>query len=443
MRHEVRARAALVAVVLVLCLPAASDAQCPGCLHAGAASVDLRVLPGAPLAGYGSVARRLLPPDVLGRHPHAFWFKPHAGTLDPLGARALVLDDGTTRLTWVAVDLIAVDRAFTREVERRLLAAGLPRSTLIISASHTHSGPGAFIDSALVGLVAADRADAPVRDALIGSIVDAVRRAERARGPARVSALSVNAPAVTVSRLGQPLDPEITILKFVSATGAPVALVWNFAIHATMLGPRNLELSGDVTGAASRTLERDLGVPVLFVNGAVGDVSPRRHGRPALAEVGSALAAAVRAGWNAAPAGWPASLAVRTARVELPPPALSLRNCIADWIPGALRLPLARALPGDAELVAAAVGDTVWVTIPGELQTRLGLEVKRGVRPAWARAFVAGVSNDYLGYFLAAADYDRVAYVACASLYGPEGGARLSRAAGDLLAALRGGGAGR
>ena len=50
--------------------------RCPECVTAGAAHVALRVPPGTPLAGYGGLKRRLLFPDVLGRHAHAFWFAP-------------------------------------------------------------------------------------------------------------------------------------------------------------------------------------------------------------------------------------------------------------------------------------------------------------------------------------------------------------------------------
>ena len=83
-------------------------------------------------------------------------------------------------------------------------------------------------------------------------------------------------------------------------TGAPVALVWNFAIHGTMLGAKNLRLSADVMGAASEALEHAIGAPALFVNGAVGDVSPARHGETESKEVGRELAAAVHAGLQTA-----------------------------------------------------------------------------------------------------------------------------------------------
>ena len=100
---------------------------------------------------------------------------------------------------------------------------------------------------------------------------------------------------MTRGRLGYAVDPEIVVLKIVSERGAPLAGLWNFAIHGTMLGKRNLLLSSDVMGVASRQLESTLGVPVLFVNGAVGDVSPRFHGLTARERVGGELAAAVQA----------------------------------------------------------------------------------------------------------------------------------------------------
>src|SRR4029453_11125092 len=107
--------------------------------------------------------------------------------------------------------------------------------------------------------------------------------------PPRGAATGVRAPAGTASRLGKPLDREIVVLKVATVSGAPLALVWNFAIHGTVPPPGTLRLSGDVTGVASARLERKLGVPALFVNGAVGDVSPAHHGEAAMLDAAGAL----------------------------------------------------------------------------------------------------------------------------------------------------------
>ncbi|HEY3064396.1 MAG TPA: neutral/alkaline non-lysosomal ceramidase N-terminal domain-containing protein [Methylomirabilota bacterium] len=431
-----RGAALAVLLLFVLGVAAAAAQPCPDCFRAGAAAGVFAVPPGTPLAGYGGFTRRLLVPDVLGLYRHAFWFKPSEGELDPVGVRALVMEGGGGRIVWVAADLIAVDRAFTATLRRRLLEAGVPAAALIVSASHTHSGPGAFLHGALIGALALDRYDDAVGAAILDAMVSTVRAAEIAKAPARVGSATGTVTTLTVPRLASPPDPEVVVLRVDTAAGAPLALVWNFAIHGTTLGPRNRRLSADVMGVASRRLERTLGVPALFVNGAVGDVSPARHGEEGAGELGTALAATVHSVWERARTRATAAVAARTRTVELPSPSLPVRNCLGRWIPSSLTLPLASAVPADAELTAAAVGDLAWVTMPGELQSSLGARVKEGVRRRGRRAFVAGLSNDYLGYFVARGDYDHAAYVTCVSLFGADGGERLAGAAAVLLRAL-------
>ena len=399
--------------------------------------MPLQVPGGTPLAGYGSLARRRFFPAVFGGGP-AFWFKASTGTLDSLSVRALVLEDDAVRLVWVALDVVAVDRPFTERVRTRIGGPEKPATVLLVSASHTHSGPGAFLESRLMGIVAADRLNRDVREAMLAAVGDAVTRARERLVPARVGTASVQGAPLVKSRLGQPLDVELVVMKIVSVSGAPIALLWNHAIHGTMLGPANLAFSGDVMGLASQALERELGVPALFVNGALADVSPGGHGRQAAIATGLELARAVSAAWNRLRAEDSPTLAVRTVPVALPAPSVSLRNCASRWLPRALRLPLDGALPGSTELTAAALGDTVWVTVPGELESRLGLTLKAVARPTWQHAFVAGVTNDYLGYFVSAETYDRPGYVTCASLYGREGGDRITALGSDLLRGLAG-----
>jgi hypothetical protein len=425
---------ALLATIFLPTVASAADAERR--LRAGAARVTLRVPDGAPLAGYGGMRRRLLIPDVLGLYPHAFWLKPSEGVLDDLAVRALVLYEGETRVTWIAADLIAVDQGFKRRLEEKLAATGIRPGALIVSASHTHSGPGAFLEPALFAVAAMDRENTPVRTAVIDAMVEAIRRAGAAARDARIAVARADAPVMTTSRIGASLDHEMIVLRITTALNEPIAVVWNYAIHGTMLGPRNLRLSGDVTGVASRALENDLRVPALFVNGAVGDVSPHHHGEAEMAATGRALAATVRAAWDAAEPVDRTPLATRSARVRLPSPAFSFRHCVAQWIPGWVRPPLGRFLPGETELVAVALGPVAWATMPGEPVTALGREVKAAARPRFAHAFVAGVSNDYLGYFVRAEDYARKGYVTCAAVYGPKLGACLSATAVDLLRRL-------
>ena len=271
---------------------------------------------------------------------------------------------------------------------------------------------------------------------MLDGILAAVERAERDKAPALVGAGTTTAPALTESRLDRPLDPELALLKLVRPGGQAVALVWNYAIHGTTLPASNLRLSADVMGEASRRLERTLGAPALFVNGAVGDVSPRGHGEAAIADAGGQLATTVGAAWARVPVAGDAGLETLHGRIDLPPPFVSVRNCLGHWVPGGLTVPLGSTLPRSAELVAVALGPSAWVTVPGELETRLGRVVKAAGRRHFPVAFVAGLSNGYLGYLLTADAYHRRGYIECASLYGERAGEMVARAAADLLERL-------
>ena len=422
------ARGGLVVAVFLLLAPAAPARA----LLAGAASVEIVLPGGTPLAGYGGLPRRAWFPRLFSRSP-AFWFKPAQGVHDAPRARALVIESGVTRILFLSVDLVGIDPSLVSELRGRLARSGLGYSGLIVAASHTHSGPGAYGESTLFALLALDHLSPEVRGPILGALEQAARQAEERREPALVGAGRVEVHDVARSRLRAPLDPELGVLKVVARDGRPVALIWNYAIHGTALGMHNLLLSGDLMAEASARIERRLQAPALFVNGAVADVSPARHGWEGVRAGGAALAEAALAAWARIRPAADASLAAVADRVALPSPALALGNCLGGWLPRWVRVGLSSALPTSAEMVAVTVGQSGWVTIPGELETRLGLEIKAARPSALAQVFVAGLSNDYLGYFLTPQAFGRPSYISCASLYGERGGEIMSSAAISLL----------
>jgi hypothetical protein len=190
-------------------------------------------------------------------------------------------------------------------------------------------------------------------------------------------------------------------------------------------------------GAVSESLEGLLGAPVLYTNGAVGDVSPNRKGWEGIRVTGEALVREVRAVWDRTPLERSSELHLVVDRVDLPPPSLSIRNCVGRVAPAWLRLGLSWVMPDATEMVGVAVGRSAWVTVPGELQTRLGETVKARGRQLFPLAFVVGLSNDYLGYFLTPGEFERGGYIGCAALYGEDGGQRLTDRAGEIFRKLR------
>jgi hypothetical protein len=365
-----------------------------------------------------------------------FWFRPAQGVHDPVRARALALADARASVMWLTIDLVGVDPSLTAELGERLRRAGIAYSALIVSASHTHSGPGAYVDSALFAFVALDRSSTEIRARLLDALERAAREAHQRKAPARVGAGAVELPGLGKSRIGAALDPTLGVLKVVTADGRPLALLWNYAIHGTALGKDNFMVSGDLMGEASARIESRLRVPALFVNGAVGDVSPAGRGWRGVASLGERLAQGALGAWDAIRPEADAALATASRRVSLPAPAVSARACLGRWLPGWLRVGLGDALPRSAELHAVAIGGSAWVTIPGELETRLGREIKTAGAARFDQVFVAGVSNDYLGYLLTPEAIARPGYIACASFYGERGGELMRDGAVALLGRL-------
>jgi neutral/alkaline ceramidase-like enzyme len=425
-----------VAIGIIIALPGPALAvRGDAALVAGAASVEVALPPGTPLGGYGGFPRRAWLPDLLGRYPYAFWFRPSVGVHDPLKVRGLELESGNMRLLWLAVDLVGIDPSLLAELRQRLARRGLGYSAVIVSASHTHSGPGAYAASWLFGFLAVDRLSPAVRGRILDGLESAARQAGARKVTARVASGHAEVRDIAESRVQQPLDLTLGLVKILTRDGRLLAVIWNYAVHGTALGRDNFLISGDLMGEAGTRIEREIGVPALFVNGAVGDVSPRPRGWRGVETAGQALAdGALRALKDARLE--PDGLQIATEHVVLPSPTLSLRNCLDGWAPGWMTIGLQGPLPSSTEVIAVRIGQTGWVTIPGELETRLGLEIKARTGEWFSQVLIAGLSNDYLGYFLVPADYRRPSYIACGSLYGERGGEILRDSALNALRRL-------
>jgi len=413
---------------------AARPASAPPPLQAGAATVEIALPPGVPLAG-GGVGRRLLVPDILQRYPLVFWLKPSREVHVPARARALLLEQGATRLLWIAVDLVAIDPQLIDDLRARLASVGLDYTAIALAASHTHSGPGGFARSPLFEFLTLDRYVPQIAERLVEDMARAARQAELRKAPARVGGGSRVVAGIGRSRLGLDLDEELGVLKIFKQDGSPVALVWNFAVHGTTLRNDPVRLSGDLMGVASQRLERSLGVPVLYTNGAVADVSPARHRLEGAESLGEELARAVQEVWTRVGPEPESALQVRIEPIELPRPRLVLRSCLARWVPPSITLDLAWALPERAELLGIVIGGHAVVTMPGELQTRLGQEIKEAGRGKFRSTSVV-FANNYLGYFMTPEASVQVGPIQCGSLYGETAGDRLVAGAKALLRKL-------
>ncbi len=238
-------------------------------LRAGVAHVDITPPVGQPMWGY------------FGRK------SPSTGTLDPLWARVLVLEAQEKRVALVALDL---GRPFGPASLERLRAAAKESSgiqSVLVVASHTHSGP--VIQDEYPGGATPDWETAAL-EKIARAIAEAHGRAVDARlgtgyGVAYIghNRLRVN-PNGTVTWFERnttrvptaPVDPTVSVLRVDSAQGEPLAILVNYSCHPVVFGSDNLQYSADYPGVMTKTVEQALGGQALcfFLQGAPGDINP-------------------------------------------------------------------------------------------------------------------------------------------------------------------------
>ena len=218
---------------------------------------------------------------------------PSEGTHDHVGAKAVaLLPDGGPPVALVRIDAIGV----TAEVHDRALALvsdlGYRDETLLISATHTHSGPAAFFRAPAACLIAMDNFRPEVEERIAQACAAAIRSAHATARPATLAFARARDRGaqgelrVAVNRRARrfrdaiafdAVDDEIgAILLQDREDGAPIALLANYAVHPTVLGSDNLYFSRDLAGGIEDALEARVGAPALFLNGAEGDVGPGR-----------------------------------------------------------------------------------------------------------------------------------------------------------------------
>jgi len=202
------------------------------------------------------------------------------GVHDDIWATALVLDDGSSQVAIVALDLLTINE-HTVDAVRRILAP----IEVVLCCSHTHSGPIAYADER------SSRRNRGFVAVLVDRIVAAVNDAAANLVPARME-FGESVAEVGINRRERESDGRIEIgrnpdgacdrsVQVVGFWGddggsSPyrLATLVNFACHGTTLGPSNLLVSADWIGSMRDRVEAELGGLVLFLQGAGANINP-------------------------------------------------------------------------------------------------------------------------------------------------------------------------
>ncbi len=371
---------------------------------------------------------------------------PARGTLDPLEARAIVFDDGSTRAAIIAADLIGLDYASVGRIRAIAEdACGIPGDHVMVSCSHTHSGPAV---QTLRGLPT----DPQYLDGLERKLGELVAEADSCKQPVTLGvdegAVDINVnrrlrtPEGTVMRANPEgvVDKRVRVLR-VDPVGAPsapgtlggrllpqsdpVAVLFSYVCHATVLGHDNFRYSGDYPGAARRFVEdayqsgAGVGTVAMFLPGCFGDVRPHlladdgafRGGTDhELLTLGRLLGSEVVQVAESIETRSAADVAVARRMIELPlvsaPDESKLRAVLADEYRRNYAETMLKRLERDgwlpdseaAEVQVMRLGPHWLVTLPGEAMLEIGLSIERGLHELGLARSDDGALNLAMGY---------------------------------------------
>jgi neutral ceramidase len=439
-------------------------------LRVGAASADITPPVGYALGGYGN--------------RHGVSVRLHK----PLLAHTFVADDGIRPVAVAACDLLFATYDLTRLVRERVgEVLGWDADQIMVTASHTHSGPSSLTlaqDRIYIQQVAASVA---------GAIIEAARDAVPA--VLRYAESTVRSISQNRRHPDGPIEPTARILAAASPDG-PITTLVSYACHATVLEGDSLDISPDFPGTTVDVIASNVGGRAMYLQGCCGNINPvwSSHDHAEVGRIGTILGlAASRAAHESAPLSrgqwvrnlsWaedapappqdahlvtPGPHATASVRVALPPRArMAPEHADAELeqvkealdAPGADRHDLvprrealkmealyarraypyavrdggSSAAPETVEVQALRLGpDLAIVGVPGEpfIQIARAIRERAGIRDV----LVAGYANEAIGYVPVAEEFSRGGYEVGCARYSPEAAALLIDASVDALQA--------
>ena len=388
---------------------------------------------------------------------------------DALLSSALYLSDGRTRVIFVANDIIFVGKpSATRIRERVSKLTSVPAGNIMITATHTHSGPITLDYLSNEGDPIVPKTDPEyvrfMEEVVVSVACEAVRRAR----PAEVGLSLANGLGIGTNRRDPkgPADPEVPVLVVRSVPDRKyLACMLVYSMHPTVLHEDSTLISADFPGMTKQFLQREVlgpDCPILYHTGPAGNQSPRHSTTantfPEAERLGHLLGEAVAKVIPQIDYLTPVSLACLQRFVELPrssflpveqaeaglklakarlehlrvsgAPRQQVRTAECDWFGAGEALTLARAatdsrldqaielcLPAEIQLVK--VGPWAFVGWQGEIFVEYALAVKARAKDTYLISLANGELQGYIVTEEAAAEG---AYEAGNALFAPAGG---------------------
>lgn len=413
----------------------------------------------------------------LGTRMRGYFEERTASTVhDPLHVRSFAVESGGGAVAVAVCDVIGVDRKYLDRAKARISeTTGLAPEQVLISCTHTHTGPetgddvytewlwGRIADGVRIAWQAREEAQAgwarTVEERLVFN-----RRYRMADGTVQTNPGLHNPDVVEPAG---PTDPEVGVLVLRRPDGRPLGLLGNYALHYVGIPDDFTAISADYFGFFSSLIQRLRGESFVAAlsNGASGDinnwnvmgrVATRNDHYQHCERAGAMVAANAFWAWNEAEFTDDAPVAGALAEVTLTPrpPAteadLARAREIEDRLEAGQKVLMGERSfqrrvrrfaenPPEARATvvqALRIGDLALVGAPGEFFVELGLEIKR--RSPFAQTMVLELANDSVGYIPTRRAFEEGAYEPESSPYEPGFGETIVETAVGLLDKLKG-----
>ena len=412
--HRRTVLAVVFLITLLLTTSPVQSGESKDVLRAGVAKID--ITPEKPVKMAGYAARTEL----------------SDGMHDPLSARVVVFENGGKRLVLVSTDLLGFYNGTAEPLRKAIMDEfKLEPSELFLCAIHTHAGPSLTIDKKK-----GHPNNLEYTEDLKSKLIKVVRKAFDNVGEVRTgigvgySPVGANRRELKINNTGEssiqlgrnpygPTDKEVLVMKVTKPDNTVVAALFDYATHATCLGGRNLNISGDVLGLAEQFVEKILGKGIIApaFAGASGNIDPWFRVLPSFN---------TEPGWIPEPVLLGTLLGEEVVHVFRDIAKVSEGGEIDTSfttlnLPGKPRGEVSvkkDSPPTELNITAARIGDIAFVGIGCEVLTEIGIAIKAA--SPYKHTFVIAHCNGAAGYLVPEHLYIEEGYEVRSSPFGPK-----------------------
>ncbi|HOO55835.1 MAG TPA: neutral/alkaline non-lysosomal ceramidase N-terminal domain-containing protein [bacterium] len=370
----------------------------------GVAEADITPPVGTPLAGYG---------DRQGA--------PSEGVHDPLMVQALVLDADGEKVVFMTADLFMARRSLYLDVIKGIEEkTGIPRDHILISGSHSHSSSGAlYTETSLLS----GRFDPEIYKLTLDRFVNVAVEANSNLQPVKIGTGRTEAPGLMRNRNEDdgPKDEDLRVLRVDDMSGEPIAILFNYSAHPTVMGGDNREFSAEFPGTTRKELKKMYpGAIGMFSNGCLGNAGPScpgdcGSGFDKIDKMGELMAGHIKRVVDEIGTKDKAEFTMISQEVLMHPD-------LNMWV----------------TMSGLRLGDAAFLTIPGEMFVELGFPIKdKAKEMGFSKCFLMGLTNDGIGYIIPERWYHEHIYEAVFAIFGSREGEFIQSQLFKNLSALK------